>query len=367
MLLTLIVFLLILTVSVVVHELAHYFNAKSVGVPVRAFSVGMGPVLWRRRWRGTEWRISALPLGGYVDLEGMVPEEAGDGTMRYPTTGFASKTFWQKAWVLVGGVIANFILAVLLLAAVVTAAPNSPARALIEGVTPQTTGAVFPSIEPDSAAEGFGLQAGDRVVRLNGIEDPSVEQVTEQIQTADRLDLTVRREGQLVRVQEPWPPAGVAGEPLLGVRIAPAEVEPLDLPPIGFGTAVLETTGFLFRIVPESVSGFFRAFGQTFAGQRSQEVAGPVGMVGMANQAVQSGWVSILTFAGIINFSLAVFNLLPIPGLDGGRILFAAVTALRGRPFKPGQEEFVNFLGLALLLLFVVLVSFGEITDLIRR
>ena len=367
MLLTLIVFLLILTVSVVVHELAHYFNARSVGVPVRSFSVGFGPVLWRKKWRGTEWRVSALPLGGYVDLEGMAPEEAEDGTMRYPTTGFAAKGFWQKTWVLVGGVIANFILAVLLLASVITAAPDSPARALIEGVTPQASGAVFPSIEPDSAAERFGLQAGDRVVRLNGIEDPSVAQVMEQIRTANRLDLTVRRNGQLVRVQEPWPPEDVTGEPLLGVGIAPAEIEELELPPIGFGTALVQTTGFLFRVVPESVTGIFRAFGDTFTGQRSEDVVGPVGMARMTGQAVQSGWISILTFAGLINFSLAVFNLLPVPGLDGGRILFAAVTALRGKPFKPGQEEFVNFLGFALLLLFVVLISFGEIGDLIRR
>ena len=90
-------------------------------------------------------------------------------------------------------------------------------------------------------------------------------------------------------------------------------------------------------------------------------------MVGIASQAAQSGWVAILTFAGIINFSLALFNLLPIPGLDGGRIVVAAVVALRGRPFKPGQEEFVNFVGFALLMLFVVLITFGEVGDLLRR
>jgi len=363
--LTLLVFLLILTVSVVVHELAHYFNARSVGVPVRAFSVGMGPVLLRKRWRGTEWRLSLLPLGGYVDLQGLAPEQAEDGTMRYPTDGFMQKNFWQKTWVLIGGVIANFILAVLLLASVITAAPNSGIRALATGETPATSGAVFERVLPGSAAERFGLRDGDVVLNINGVQNPSMSEVREKIGTASELKLLIRRGAEEVQVLEPWPPENVADAPVLGVHIAPLRIE--DLPAVGFGTALVKTTGFLIRIVPESIGGFVRAFGQTFAGQRSEEIVGPVGMVGLAGQAARGGIIQILTFAGLINFSLALFNLLPIPGLDGGRILLSAVVALRGRPFKPGQEEFVNFLGIALLMLFVVLVSFGEVGDLIRR
>ena len=199
--LTAVVFLLILTVSVVVHELAHYFNARSVGVPVRAFSVGLGPVLLKKQWRGTEWRLSLLPLGGYVDLVGLAPEDAGDGTMRYPDNGFASKTFLQKTWVLIGGVIANFILAVLLIASVITASPNSTTRGLITGETPETSGAVFNRIEPGSAAERFGLEVGDIVLRLNTLQNPSVTEVREAIQDASRLELLVGRGGEVaVRV-----------------------------------------------------------------------------------------------------------------------------------------------------------------------
>lgn len=359
--LTAVVFLLILTVSVVVHELAHYFNARSVGVPVRAFSVGLGPVLLKKQWRGTEWRLSLLPLGGYVDLVGLAPEDAGDGTMRYPDNGFASKNFLQKTWVLIGGVIANFVLAVLLIASVVTAAPNSQIR---QGVTGETLPAVFSQIVPGSAAERFGLEAGDVVLNINGLQGPTETEVRDAIRDADRLELLVKRGETQVRVSETLPPV-TEGVPRLGVGIAPLLTE--SLPPVAFGSALVQTAGFFARVVPASVVGFVQAFGQTFAGQRSAEVVGPVGMVGIAAQATQSGWVAILTFAGLINFSLALFNLLPIPGLDGGRIVVAAVVALRGKPFKPGQEEFVNFVGFALLMLFVVLITFGEVGDLLRR
>ena len=246
----------------------------------------------------------------------------------------------------------------------VTAAPNATIRQVITGESAEA-GVVFNEIVPGSPAARFGLQAGDVVVRLNGVDDPGRAEMTAIIQNASELELVVQRGEARINVNRPWPPADTEGPPLLGVQMAPREL--IELPPVGLGSAVVQTTGFLVRVVPESVAGFVRAFGQTFAGQRSAEVVGPVGMAGLAGQATQGGIIPILTFAGIINFSLAIFNLLPIPGLDGGRILLSAVVALRGRPFKPGQEEFVNFLGIALLMLFVVLVSFGEVGDLIRR
>ena len=106
--LTALIFLAILMTAVLIHELAHYLNAKSVGLPVESFSVGMGPVIWRRMWRGTEWRLSLLPIGGYVNIPGMAPKQDETGNLQHADEGFATKPLWAKLWVLVGGVLANF-------------------------------------------------------------------------------------------------------------------------------------------------------------------------------------------------------------------------------------------------------------------
>ena len=358
-LLTAVVFIVIITVSVVIHELAHYFNARSVGVPVRAFSVGMGPIIWRKQWRGTEWRLSALPLGGYVDLQGLAPEQGEDGELYYPDEGFMKKSFLQKFWVLIGGVIANFILAILLISIAITAAPLAAFSQIILGELPPNSGALFQEVVPDSPAEALGIEPGDIVLSINGTQNPDIEQVRNAIQNASQLSLALRRDGETVNIQTPWPLEG-AETPLLGVALAPLEVEP-----ISYGTSLVETTSFLVSIVPESVSGIASGFGSALSGQRSETVAGPVGIVAATGQAARGGLIPVLFFAGIINFSLGLFNALPIPGLDGGRILLSGIVALRGKPFKPGQEEFVNFLGIALLMFFVVLITFGEVGDLI--
>ena len=358
-LLTAVVFLVIITVSVVIHELAHYFNARSVGVPVRAFSVGMGPIIWRKQWRGTEWRISALPLGGYVDLKGLAPEQGEDGELYYSDEGFMRKNFFQKFWVLIGGVVANFILAILLIATVITVQPSY--RSVTSNL-PVETATGFRQVTRDSPAEKLGIQPNDVVLSVNGVDRPSMEKIRQEIRTASQLSFVLERDGETVRIQTPWPPAEQE-QPFLGVGIGPVVTS--EFPSISFGEAIIETTSFLVRIVPESVTGIVGGFGSALSGQRNEGVAGPVGIVTMTGQAARSGFIPVLFFAGIINFSLALFNALPIPGLDGGRILLSAIVALRGKPFKPGQEEFVNFIGIAFLMFFVVLITFGEVGDLL--
>jgi regulator of sigma E protease len=362
--LTAIVFLLILTTAVVVHELAHYFNAKSVGLPVRSFSVGMGPVLFRRMWRGTEWRISLLPIGGYVDIPGMAPKQDELGNYQHPEDGFATKNVWQKIWVLIGGVIANFILAVVLLAAVITADPSF--RTLTAGIQ-SDFGAKIAAVEPGMTAEKLGIQADDVILKINDIEDPRASQVTSTIRsTTGTLTLLLERSGEEVPISTPWPPENLGEEvPRLGIQVAPLTIE--TPPSINFFQAMGEAIRFYVSVVPESLRGFVRGIGQAATGQQSGDVAGIVGIVGAVNEATKIGIIPVIALAAFINFSLALFNLLPIPGLDGGRILLAGIVALRGKPFKPGQEEFIHFLGFMSVLAIMLLITFNEVTGLFRN
>jgi regulator of sigma E protease len=362
--LTAIVFLLILTTAVVVHELAHYFNAKSVGLPVKSFSVGMGPVLFRKMWRGTEWRISLLPIGGYVDIPGMAPRQDEHGNLQHPTDGFASKNIWQKIWVLVGGVIANFLLAILLMAVVITNDPSY--RTFTAGLETVASGAKIGGVEPGMTAEKLGIQIGDVVLKINDIDNPTHSQVREAIgSTNGTLTLLLERSGEKITVATPWPPATTGERPLLGVAVEPLSVE---LPPrIGFFPAIAESVSFFVRILPEIPSSLAKGFGAILSGKQTDQLAGPVQMVQIANQVSKIGLMAILFYAANINLSLAIFNILPIPGLDGGRILLSSIIALRGKPFKPGQEEFINFIGFMSVIALMLLVTFNDIARFFRN
>lgn len=354
--LTALTFALILTSAVVVHELAHYLTARSVAVPVRAFSVGIGPVLLRRRWRGTEWRLSLLPLGGYVDPVGMAPTVGEDGKLHHPTEGMATKSLGAKLWVLVAGVVANYLLGSVLLASAIVMQPAY--REITTGAAVVVEGSSIAEVTSGSAAASLGLLAGDRFLSINGVADPSPDQVVAQVQGASELELVILRGGQELTFTTPWPPAGAPSPPLLGVRIAPLIESP------SFATALGESLRFGVRVVPDMVRGFVSGFAGAVTGAGQGEIAGPVGIVSMVDQARRVGIAPVILLAAVINFSLAVFNLLPIPGLDGGRMLLATVVAIRRRPFAPGQEEQFHFFGVMAVLALLVLITFRELSGL---
>lgn len=352
--LTAVVFIAILFSAVFVHELAHYLAARAAGLIPRSFSIGFGPVLAKKMFQGTEWRISLLPLGGYVDIPGMAPIMHEDGTVEPPTTGFATRSTGRKVSILGAGVVANYIFGSLLLATAILLQPGF--GSLLTGSDPVVIGTEIAAVQAHSHAAELGLPPGAMITVINGMSEPTPEQLIEAVSTADALHITYVVGGVTHIIETPWP---LSDERLLGVNIAPA-IAPF--PPL---QAVGQSFVFGIRMVPEMVKGFVKGFGSALVGRQSEEVAGPVGVVGLVGQAAQAGLAQVLFLAAVMNYSLAVFNILPIPGLDGGRIVLTLVTHVRGKPFKPGQEERFHFFGIMAVLLLIVLITFQELASLV--
>ena len=317
-------FLVIIGVSVFVHELGHYLAARLQGVRVKAFSVGFGPVLWRREAWGTEWRLSAIPLGGYADIEGLLPEEKGRGYDALP--------FLGKLLVLVAGVAMNVLLAWGLLAYLFSA----------QGVPEATGRAVILEVLPGSVAEEAGLKPGDILLAVDGkpLERP---QEIERLKTPGAHTLAVLRQGEEVTLSLTWEEGmerlGVVYQPEVAYR----RVGFLE----GLGLAAGRTLAFGPALVQALVGGLL----------------GAVGILAETGRAAQEGLFRLVELAAAINLSLALFNLLPIPALDGGRILLLFLG--RFLRLRPEQEATVHYLGFLFLLLLLLLVTFQDLRRLL--
>lgn len=357
--------LLIIGVATFLHELAHYALARRQGVAVKSFSVGMGPVLLKRAWRGTEWRLSLLPIGGYVEIDGMAPEEGPGGVYRSPTRGFAALPAWGKVAVLLAGPLMNLALAVGLMTLTFTS----------QGVPqePRPDRAQIVTVLPGARAQELGLQAGDVITAINGEPLPRAytrggetrpgwERVRDALATDGPKTLTVRR-GEDPATREiafDWQ-ARVNGErQQLGIRYGPEIVyERLGLP-TAFVTSLTTTA--------EAVPQILRAFGGLFARfftldlSRDENVSGPIGTAEIVSQAAALSPWALVQVAILLNLSLAFFNLIPIPGLDGGRIMLVLVGALRGRPLTFAQEQAISVAGFAFVMLLMMFVVVRDVS-----
>jgi regulator of sigma E protease len=349
---SIIVWLIIVNIAVFIHEMAHYSLAKVQGVNVKAFSIGMGPILARWNVKGTEWRISALPIGGYVDIDGMTPSIDENGNPVPPSTGMAALSFWGKFAVLFAGPLSNIILAILIVAVVLVG----------QGKPVTTNNAELYSIQAGSSAAKAGFKPLDVITSINQKPIKDFQEVRNSLlENGVRTYGVIRLENGKPRNFEiafDWSPTTKTGQkrPIFGVGIGAEQyyqpVNPIE------ALGVSSTT--LLGAIPMYVSKVFEGIFNTFTFQPS-EVSGPVGTVKVVGTFLDQGFYALLYLAGMINFGLGIFNLLPIPGLDGGRILLGSISAIRRRPFAPGQEEFINFIGFAFVLVFMALVTLKDV------
>ncbi len=353
-------FLVVLTILVFVHELGHYWIARRKGVKVEVFSIGFGPELfgWTAK-SGTRWKVSALPLGGYVKMFGDMDASSRPDDEKFAAmtpderaVAFPMKPLGARAWIVAGGPLANFLFAFLLLCGLF----------IFDGQTRTST--VVTEVVAGSAAEAAGIRPGDRIVSVNGEAIERFEDLQRfvQLNLEQPIEMVVERDGQSValtaqpKIIEVDDPSGCPMKVArLGVSAQGTELvefEPLE----AVGVAASETWG----IARDTLAGIW----QIITGERStEELGGPVRIAEISGQVAKFGVVSIIWFMAVISVNLGLINLFPIPVLDGGHLLFYAIEGVRGRPLGERAQEYGFKIGIALVL---SLMIFATINDLVR-
>lgn len=366
----LISFLVILTVLVFVHELGHFWVARRCGVRVEVFSIGFGPELFGfNDRRGTRWKFSALPLGGYVKMFGHAETTTDADGVERPITpderaeAFHFKTLSQRAAIVIAGPLANFLFAIIVLGGLFAIYGQQYSSTVIGGV-----------IE-GGAADQAGLEPGDKILQLNGRDIHRFEEVAGLVQFGldEPLAILVERDGaqlsfqaQPTIVEETDGFGNVHRIGRLGITSSGVgEIVRYD--PL---TAVWQAT----RQTYELSAGTLKAVGQMLTGTRSsEEIGGVLRIAKMSGDVTQAGLPNAIFFAALLSINLGLINLFPVPMLDGGHLAFYAIEALRGRPLGARAQEWGFRIGLALVLaLFVFatrndLMSFPAVARFIER
>lgn len=330
--LTLIAFILVLTSVVLPHEIGHFIFAVRAGIRPLEMGLGFGPKLLTFKKGKTLYSLNAIPLGGFIRIAGLNPEEEKEGEATYPKEeSFLSKGPLDKALTILGGPLMNFLFAFLLLSFIFGAFGS-----------PEISNEVG-SLLKGGVAEGAGLKVGDKVVSLNGAPVTRMADAIEVIHNSPgrALSLRVKRAGKT-----------------LVIKATPKYDENLKMGLIGFSPKVIYKRHGAFSAVwlgaKETVSLslliiFF--IGQLIIGAVSfSGLAGPVGIAQLTGQAAHSGIASFLSFAAFLSINLGVVNLLPLPALDGGRVIFIIIEAIRGKPLPQEIENRIHFVGFALLM-----------------
>jgi regulator of sigma E protease len=358
-------FLFVLSLVVFFHELGHFLVARWCGVRVLVFSIGFGPELIGFNDRhGTRWKISAIPLGGFVKFFGdenaaSVPDSARLAAMDADERAhsFMFQPVAKRAAIVVAGPLANFLLAIVIFAGVF----------MLYGK--QTMSARVDSVQADSAAAEAGFKAGDVVVAINGraIENFTEMQRIVSANAGETLAVTVDREGQRLVLQAK--PAlkevkdNFGNMQRIGILGISRSMAPEDLklhpvaPPQAVVMAVQETWSVIERTL-----GYI---GGVIAGREAaNQLGGPIRIAQMSGQVASFGFVPLIQLAAVLSVSIGLLNLFPIPLLDGGHLLFYLIEGIRGRPLSERAQEVGFRIGLAIVLMLMIFATFNDIVHL---
>lgn len=358
-------FLFVLTIVVFFHELGHFLIARWCGVRVLTFSVGFGPeLLGFTDKHGTRWKIAAIPLGGYVKFFGdenaaSTPDQTALEQMSESERreSFFFKNVGQRAAVVVAGPVANFVLAIVIFAAVFAIYGKQIATARIE------------SIQPDSAAAASGLKPGDLVVSIDGKAIESFGDMQRIVSTSagQTLAITVDRGGVLTTVKAT--PAlremkdnfgNLHRIGVLGVTRSnePGDIRTEAVGPLAAVRLGVEETWF---VVDRTLSYIV---GVIVGREKADQLGGPIRIAQVSGQVASVGFVALIHLAAVLSVSIGLINLFPVPLLDGGHLLFYGIEAVRGRPLSERAQEMGFRIGFAIVLMLMIFATFNDILHL---
>jgi regulator of sigma E protease len=352
-------FLAVLTAIIYVHEYGHYWVARRCGVRVEVFSIGFGPELigWNNR-HGTRWKISAIPLGGYVKFFGdasaaSTPGELENMTAADRAVSFHHKTIAQRAAIVSAGPIANFIFAALVYALMFVA--------IGQPFTPPVVGDVLPG----GAAEQAGIKAGDRIIKVDGSPIERFEELPAYV--ALRADTPIRvtllrggSEQQLTVVPRRLDVEdGFGGTNRIGqIGIKSGGVEFVRHGPTA-------AAWYAVREIVSVVTNTMRYLGRMVTGRESgDQLSGPLGIAKISGDVAQRNPAALISLAATLSVAIGLINLFPIPLLDGGHLLFYAIESVRGRPLGPRTQEYGFRVGLALVMSLFLFATWNDLNKL---
>jgi regulator of sigma E protease len=345
-------FVVVLGVLVFFHELGHYLAARWRGVRVETFSIGFGRAItsWTDR-SGTVWKLAWLPLGGYVKMHGQErPEDVSEEVRAtwMPGQTFHGKSVLSRAIVVAAGPLANFLLAMVMFAA------------LFIAIGKPVTLPVVGDVVPNSAASRAGLLANDRILSIGGQPITTFEDLQHVITShpAETLSIIIQRDGadQTLPVTTDVRESGGHRVGQLGVRGGAVEYQHVSLPAAAWG-GITQT----WEITRDTFSGL----AQMITGNRgTDDLGGPLRIAQLSGQVAKLGVASLVSFIAVLSVNLGLINLLPIPVLDGGHLLFYLAEAVRGRPLPQRALEYGFRAGLAFLACLFVFATWNDLTQL---
>ncbi len=362
------IFVMVLTIVVFIHELGHFLVARWCGVYVKAFSIGFGPELFGFYDRhGTRWRFALFPLGGYVkflDDENAASKPSPEALKKMSEedrrNSFHAKPVWQRAAVVAAGPIANFLLAFLLYSGLFYTNGVKIVPAIVEKVMPA------------SAAEKAGFLAGDKIISIGSEAIESFDDLQRIVapNAGNELDFTVTRNGQPVMLKAI--PAVDEQRDLFGRTFrrgiigiqrtqAAEKVETIKVGPLG---ALYRGAKETYTNITQTISGISDIISRR---QSAEQMGGPIMLAEVTAKVAELGVFALISWIAFISSNIGFLNLLPIPVLDGGHLLFYGIEAIRRKPLSDRVQHMGFQVGLALILMLMIFVNFNDLANVWRR